>query len=134
VKLTETIPSWTPPRWSSAEVRDRRDTGDGHDIDIDRVERCERIGYPSVPSPSIGLFRFAVAAADISGDGKVDAVIANEGSDTVSVLFGDVVVADGGSDTISVLLGNGDGTFQPKVDCPTGSEPVSVVVADVSGC
>src|SRR5882724_8634587 len=88
----------------AAESRDRRDTGDGDDIDVDdidgaRVERCERIGYPSVPWPSIGLFPFAVAAADISGDGNVDAVVANEGSDTVSV-----------------LLGNGNGTFRAKVD------------------
>jgi hypothetical protein len=34
---------------------------------------------------------------------------------------------------VSVLLGNGNGTFQAKVDYPTGSDPRSVAVADVSG-
>jgi hypothetical protein len=59
---------------------------------------------------------WSVAVADISGDGKPDLVVAN-------------AVAS----TVSVLLGNGDGTFQAKVDYPTGSAPLSVAVADVNG-
>jgi hypothetical protein len=42
----------------------------------------------------------------------------------------DLVVANGGSNTISVLLGNGDGTFQPHVDYAAGSGPESVAVGD----
>jgi len=57
-----------------------------------------------------------VAIADVSGDGKLDFVTANANDNTVSV-----------------LLGSGDGTFQAKVDYPTGMTPVSVAVADVSG-
>jgi hypothetical protein len=34
---------------------------------------------------------------------------------------------------VSVLVGNGNGTFQPKVDHATGTLPRSVTVADVSG-
>ncbi|HEX8115133.1 MAG TPA: VCBS repeat-containing protein [Kofleriaceae bacterium] len=62
----------------------------------------------------------SVAVADVNGDGKPDLVTANIGSDSNSA-------------TVSVLLGNGDGTFQAKVDYPTGSDPMSVAVADVSG-
>jgi hypothetical protein len=32
--------------------------------------------------------------------------------------------------TVSVLLGNGDGTFRPRRDFATGSEPFSVTSAD----
>ena len=42
----------------------------------------------------------------------------------------DLAVADKAANTISILLGKGDGTFQPKVDIPTGRAPVSVIAAD----
>jgi len=35
--------------------------------------------------------------------------------------------------TVSVLLGNGNGTFQPHTDYPTGHTPSSVAVADLNG-
>ena len=46
--------------------------------------------------------------------------------------FPDIAVANKVANTVSILLGNpsGDGTFQPKVDIPTGKEPVSVVSAN----
>jgi hypothetical protein len=61
---------------------------------------------------------FAVAAADLTGDGKPDLVITNLG---------------GSGDTISVLLGNGDGTFRAPVNYPVGSRPYAVLVADLNG-
>jgi hypothetical protein len=42
-----------------------------------------------------------------------------------------LAVANPGSNTVSVLLGNGDGTFQNRVDLPVGASPVSVVAADL---
>ena len=33
----------------------------------------------------------------------------------------------------SILLGNGDGTFQPQIDVPVGSEPTSIVAGDFNG-
>ena len=35
--------------------------------------------------------------------------------------------------TVSTFLGNGDGTFQARVDYATGKEPMSVVAGDVNG-
>jgi hypothetical protein len=55
----------------------------------------------------------SVAIGDFNGDGKLD-----------------LVVADNGSNTVSVLIGNGDGTFQPSVDYAAGSNPSSVAVGD----
>src|SRR5438105_4128947 len=54
--------------------------------------------------------------ADMNGDGKQDIVVANYSSATVSL-----------------LLGNGDGTFQAPQSFAAGSNPNSVVVADVNG-
>jgi len=45
----------------------------------------------------------------------------------------DVVLANFGSNNVSVLLGNGDGTFQTAVDYNVGASPVAVTIADVNG-
>ena len=65
---------------------------------------------------STGINPNAVAAADINGDGKLDLVVTN------SVSY-----------TVSVFLGNGNGTFAAKQDFTTGGYPNSVVVADLNG-
>src|SRR5580692_2538807 len=56
---------------------------------------------------------------DFNGDGILDMAVANFGSFA--------------GDTVSVFLGNGNGTFQPKVDYDTSLAPLSVVAADVNG-
>jgi hypothetical protein len=61
----------------------------------------------------------ALAVGDFNGDGKLDLVYANYGSDN-----------------ISVLLGNGDGTFGSHIDTPVNlasGSPGSVAVADFNG-
>jgi hypothetical protein len=61
----------------------------------------------------------SVAVADVNGDGKPDAVVAN---------------FDAVSGPVGVLLGNGDGSFQPVVLYDSGGvNPWSVAVADVNG-
>jgi hypothetical protein len=45
----------------------------------------------------------------------------------------DLAVAVWGSSNISILLGNGDGTFQTKVDYAVGPNPTSVAVGDFNG-
>jgi len=59
-----------------------------------------------------------VALGDLNGDGKLDIVVANTGSDN-----------DG---SVSVLLGRGDGTFADSVDYPVGGFPNAVVVGDLN--
>ena len=53
---------------------------------------------------------------DLNGDGKLDLVVENSGSNTVSV-----------------LLGNGNGTFKTAVNYATGTKPWSMAVGDVNG-
>src|SRR5437899_4410384 len=63
------------------------------------------------------------------------------GSRPVSVVVGDfnqdgipdLAVADNGSNTVSVLLGRGDGTFGAARSFPTGNGPRCVIVADFNG-
>src|SRR5215472_14825544 len=57
-----------------------------------------------------------VALADLNNDGKLDAVTANYGAGSVSV-----------------LLGNGDGTFQAAQNIPVGANASTVAVGDFNG-
>ncbi|MGH9737908.1 MAG: FG-GAP-like repeat-containing protein [Candidatus Acidiferrales bacterium] len=59
----------------------------------------------------------AMAAYDFNGDGHEDLVVTSTN-------------ATGTDGNLSILLGNGDGTFQPSINAPTGNLPVSVAVAN----
>src|SRR5205807_432734 len=64
---------------------------------------------------------YAVAVADLNGDGSPDLVVGN--------------VADGvfGEDpSLNVLLGNGNGTFQNRLTFAAGDGPRSVAVSDLN--
>src|SRR5260370_42672145 len=63
-----------------------------------------------------GVSPVSVAVGDFNGDGVQDLVIANFGSNNVSV-----------------LLGNGDGTFQGARNFAAGASPNSVAVGDFNG-
>jgi hypothetical protein len=63
-----------------------------------------------------GFEPYGVAAGDFNGD-----------------RISDLAVANYNSNTVSVLLGKGDGSFQPAVSYPVGSNPESVAVGDSNG-
>jgi hypothetical protein len=65
---------------------------------------------------------WSVAIADLDGDGKPDIAVANHGSSTVSV-FRNTSIS--GSIT--------SGSFTPKTDFTTGSEPQFVAIGDLDG-
>jgi uncharacterized protein (TIGR03437 family) len=77
-------------------------------------------GFTAAPgSPfAVGTNPASVAVADFNGDGIPDLVIANSGSNNVTI-----------------LLGNGSGGFTPAAGSPfaVGTEPQSVAVADFNG-
>jgi hypothetical protein len=60
----------------------------------------------------------SVAVGNLNGDAYPDLVVANFGSNTVSVLLG---------------TGNAASPFQTHVDYPTGSEPISVAIGYFNG-
>ncbi len=66
--------------------------------------------YPTGQGP------LSVAIGDVTGDGKLDVVVANETSND-----------------LSLLAGNGDGTFASPVPLPVGKTPRSVALGDLSG-
>ena len=72
--------------------------------------------YDTWISYDAGLNPNSVCLADLDGDADSDLVVANYSSNTVSV-----------------LLNNGDGSFAPKVDYPTGDSAWAVAVADLDG-
>jgi uncharacterized delta-60 repeat protein len=76
----------------------------------------ESISFADKVDYTTGLQPYSVTSADVDRDGKVDLVVVNQDSNTVSV-----------------LVNNGDGTFATKVDYATGSYPQSITIADVNG-
>jgi hypothetical protein len=79
---------------------------------------------PVVIYGSGGSGAYAVAVADVNGDGNPDLVVANE------CPIGDNCQ----NGTVGVLLGNGDGTFRTAVAYGSGGyQSRSVAVADVNG-
>ena len=81
----------------------------------------DQAGEPLSPfNPAVnynaGTSPFAVAVADLNGDGRPDLIVAN-------LLDNDV----------GVMLGNGDGTFQAEVTYATVSEPATIAVGDLNG-
>lgn len=74
--------------------------------------------------PSGGIVPWAVAVADINGDGKPDLLVCNESAT-------DTATANG---AVGILLGNGNGTFQAPVSYGSGGRySFSLAVADVDG-
>src|SRR5216683_261977 len=71
----------------------------------------------------VGAQPVAAAAVDFDGDGNVDLAVLNQVCLTDPCPPG----------LVSVLLGNGDGTFRPHVDYPTGPNPNGLVVGDFNG-
>src|SRR5205807_1093399 len=45
----------------------------------------------------------------------------------------DLAVANRDSYSVSILLGNGDGSFQPKVDFSTGGNAYAIAIGDFNG-
>jgi len=72
--------------------------------------------FRSAVNYGAGVSPDSVAVGDVNGDGKLDLVVANQGSANVSM-----------------LLGNGDGTFQAAVNYSTGEYPFSVALGDLNG-
>ena len=72
--------------------------------------------FQSAVNYTAGSNPTAIVAADINGDGKLDLVTSNYGSNDASI-----------------LMGNGDGTFQASLNFAAGSGPNGVAVADFNG-
>ena len=73
--------------------------------------------YIAGPNP------YAIAAADFTGKGNLDVVVADLGDYNHNAT----------NNTVGVLLNNGDGTFQPVVQYTVGLGPTKVVVGDFNG-
>jgi VCBS repeat-containing protein len=74
------------------------------------------ISFQSHVDYAAGSAPRSVAIGDLNGDGKLDLVVPNFGSND-----------------ISIRLGNGDGTFGPTTNIAAGTSPISVAVCDLNG-
>lgn len=69
------------------------------------------------PSPyATDLSPFGITISDLNGDGVQDIAVTNQNSGTVSVFLGN-----------GAGIAGGPGTFQERVDSPTGNDPTSIV-------
>ncbi len=81
--------------------------------------------FQSAVNYDAGIGPSSVAVGDFNGDGKPDLAVANAGMATNFTYYT--------NGSVSVLLGNGDGTFQLKVDYGAGLSPFSLAVGDFNG-
>ena len=77
--------------------------------------------FPQAAVPATGSHPYSVTVADLNGDGKPDLIVANSGSNTVSVLLN------------TTAPGATTPSFAAQQTFATGSEPFSVVAADLNG-
>ena len=76
----------------------------------------EAVSFLTTSSNATGAYPVAVAVGELDSGGTLDLIIANAGSDK-----------------ISVLLGNGDGTFKSQTQYSAGASPRAISVADLNG-
>ncbi len=69
-----------------------------------------------------GALPYGVAAGDLDGDGKLDLVVANSGTDSLSIFQNTSTI---GSITFS--------SFASRVDLATSGTPIAVAIADLNG-
>lgn len=66
----------------------------------------------------LNVYAAQIVAGDFNGDGRLDLA---------------AIDSDYSSAYVSIFLGNGDGTFQPKVDYPAGVSPFAITMGDYNG-
>ena len=82
----------------------------------DVAETLDILTVRAAVNYAVGMNPSSVTVGDINGDAKQD-----------------IVVANGGSNNVSLLVGAGNGTFLPAVNYPTGTQPRSVIPGDFNG-
>ncbi len=96
---------------------------DGHVVSVfhnvgvgDNIALAPRVDFPT------GLSTYAVSIGDLDADGKPDLVLANAGSDTISILRN--------TSSPGVINSN---SFAPRFDIPTADWPTKASLCDVDG-
>jgi FG-GAP-like repeat/FG-GAP repeat len=118
-KLTATVLATDVSKFNTASVTVFNPAPGGGTSNVVFFETTRPTSVVALATPSdfvTGEGSASVATGDFNGDGKIDLVVANSGSNNVSV-----------------LLGNGDGTFQAAVDYNAGTAPDFVAVGDFNG-
>ena len=86
-----------------------------HRAVIETLESRRLLSFGAPVNYSVGATPFAVASADVNGDGRSDVITTNPGTNNVSV-----------------LLSNANGTLQAAQQFATGAAPHGVAVGDVN--
>ena len=79
--------------------------------------------FQAATSHATGSYPAGIAIGDLTGNGIDDLVATNS----------NFVTGGANPNTVSVLIGNGDGTFQTPTTYATGTNPIAVATADLTG-
>ena len=114
-KLTAAIlaPDLSTPNTASVTVVNPAPGGTSNVSFFEITQSTSWVALSNPTQFSVGSSPFSIATGEFNGDGKLDLAVANDFSNSVSI-----------------LLGNGNGTFRPAAAYSAGSGPIAIAVGD----
>ena len=82
---------------------------------VDSISFATHVDFPA------GALPYGIAAGDLDGDGKIDLVVADQGTDSLSIFRN--------MSTIGITINS----FAPRVSLATSGTPIAVAIADLNG-
>ena len=92
------------------------------------TDKSVAITVSDLTEPSIGSVSFSATPSNATGVNPVAVAVAALDAGSAP----DLIIANAGSNTVSVLLGNGDGTFKAQKAYAAGASPGAISVADLN--
>src|SRR5262249_5953189 len=113
--------SWRAPKTRNSFIGPHCQPRQRQKLTLESLEDRALLSFAAPLNLPVGQSPQGIAAADLTGNGVEDLVVANNG-------FGNASFS-----SLGILLGNGDDTFQPARNLNVGPNPFAVAIGDFDG-